>query len=429
MRNNKIFLLSLGCDKNTVDAELLLSNFIHNGFEVTKDLTQADLIIVNTCAFIESARVESIEAIFDSINNKKPNAKVIVTGCLSQRYKEELESEIPEIDGFFRLNETNKIMDLFNLTDHVDGDTRNLTTDNFAYLKISDGCNRNCSYCSIPLIRGKHRSRSISEIREEAQELENKGVKELILVAQDLTQYGTDLDEDISLIELLKILSDDFNFKWIRLLYLYPEGITDELLDLIDQKDNILPYFDIPIQHTSNKILKSMNRHISKEEIYKLISKIRSKFNNPIVRTTFIVGYPGETSEDFQELLNDLEQLKLDRFGCFGYSREEDTKAYNLPDQVSSKEIENRVEIFNQKSSELIRESNKKFINKTFPCLIEQIEDNNSYIGRLILDAPDIDFITYVNSNKNLEIGEIVPVKIRESLNFDYIGDFDESAK
>ncbi len=423
-----VYMLSLGCDKNTVDAQFILGDLVSAGLSVTDNIEDADLVIVNTCSFIEEARKESIEAIFDCINQKKEEATIIVTGCLAQQYKDELIEEIPEIDGFFKLNEQNEILNFLNLKQNS-LPNRYISGQPTAYLKISEGCNRNCTYCSIPLIRGKHKSILPEILFKQAQTLEDNGVKELILVAQDLTQYGTDLDNNINFNYLLNELASRFNFKWIRLLYLYPEGINNELIQIIKSHSNIIPYFDIPIQHTVDRILKKMNRFITKDQIKDLVKKLREEFNNSVIRSTVIVGFPTETEEEFEELKRDLQELKFDRLGAFSYSREEKTKAYEMQPQINENIKIKRVNEINQIQNELMSQRNQEFINNTYDCLIEEEIDKNNYIGRIYSDAPDIDSITYINSSKELAVGTFVPVKIRETLNYDLLGDLDEFAK
>lgn len=429
MNENTVYLYALGCDKNTVDAEYILGDLVNAGFKVVDDLDDASLIIVNTCCFIDKAKEESIAAIFESLNYKDSNnAKVIVTGCLSESYKEELIEEIPEIDGFFKLNESKDILDFLNKEKSQD-EKRFLTSNNYAYLKISEGCNRNCSYCSIPNIRGRHLSRNKEDIISEAKDLEKQGVKELILVAQDLTQYGSDLKNKINFTNLLKELVNETNFHWIRLLYLYPEGITSELIDLISENKNIVPYLDIPIQHTNDRILQSMGRWISRERIFNLVKELREKIPDIIIRSTVIVGYPGETEEEFKSLLNDLEELKIDRLGAFAYSREEGTKAFSMSDQIPEEVKEDRVNEVTQLQLELIRESNQKLLNKELDFLVEEKIDDFTYSGRVFADSPEIDCLTYINSNKELEVGSVVPVILRDNLDFELIGDLNESSK
>lgn len=425
-----VYLYSLGCDKNTVDGEVLLGNILKYDYKLTENIEEADLIIVNTCSFIESAKIESIQAIFESISSKKnENTKIIVTGCLSERYKEDLIKEIPEIDGFFKLNQTDEILELLNLDKIFDQNSRYLSNNTTAYLKIADGCNRNCSYCAIPIIRGKHKSKTIEDLRTELDNLEKNGIKELILVSQDLTQYGSDDKNLPNFDELLEIIARDYNFNWIRLLYLYPEGINQNLIDTINRYSNIIPYFDIPIQHTNNKILKEMGRFITKNKIKDKIKEIRDKIPNSVIRSTVIVGFPGESEAEFEELLEDLKDLQFDRLGAFSYSKEEGTKAYDMEDQIDEEVKENRKYKVNELQSKIMKQKNANFHGKTLDFLVEEKIDSNTYSGRIYSDAPDIDCITYVDTDKELEIGTIVPIKIVHSLDFDFIGDLDESTK
>lgn len=424
----KVYLHSLGCDKNTVDGEYLLGDLVENGFEITKDPNQADLIIVNTCCFIEEAKVESINAIFDLINyidyDKSP--KFVVSGCLVERYKDELIEEIPEVDLFAHFKETDKILALFDQEKEVEG-KRFLENNAYGYLKISEGCNRNCTYCAIPNIKGRHKSRAIEDILKEAKTLEENGTKELILIAQDLTQYGSDTDTDFA--SLLKEISENTSFEWIRLLYLYPEGINEELIKVIKESENIIPYFDIPIQHTNNRILKLMGRKISKKEIYNKIQLIRDNLPDSVIRSTVIVGFPSETEEEFNQLISDLKALKFDRLGAFKYSREEGTPAYLFEDQIDDKVKDKRLLEVNRVQNEIMKNSNKRFVDRILPAIIEEEIDSNTYSGRIYADSPDIDNIIYINSPKKLQIGELEFVKILSSLDYEFIGDLYEPTK
>lgn len=423
-----IYFHNLGCDKNTVNGEVLLGNLVENGFAVTQDPNKSDLIIINTCCFIDAAKEESIDAILTFVNQDfEKDPKIVVTGCMVERYKTELEEEIPEVDLFSVFNKPEDIIHLFFDTE-VNKGQRLLNNKPYSYLKISEGCDRNCTYCAIPNIKGRHRSFNIDEILAEAKRLNDNGVKELILIAQDITQYGKDLGKE-NLKLLLKKLSENFDFEWIRLLYVYPEGIDEELLNLIKESKNILPYFDMPIQHTNNRILKRMGRHITKEEIYKKVEMIRRILPDAVLRSTVIVGFPSETDEEFEELLTDLNNLKFDRLGAFKYSREEGTPAYDFEGQIDDETKEERINKVDQLQNKVMMERNKRFIGSIFPVIIEEEIDSQTYGGRIYADAPEIDNQTYIYSPRSLNIGDIEQVKLLSSLDYEFTGDLYESTK
>lgn len=419
-----IYLISLGCDKNTVDAEYMLGDLIREGFRVTEDPDDADLFIVNTCCFIDSAKEESVDAILSTLPYVEENgAKLIVTGCMAERYKKELEASIPEIDGFFGLKQTERILSLFDIEEKMEPRReRILEGSASAYLKISDGCDRSCTYCAIPGIRGKHVSRAPEDILREARTLEESGVKELILIAQDLTQYGSDKPSYGNFPKLLARLAKETHFPWIRLLYLYPEGITEELLDVIRTNANILPYFDIPVQHTRDTILRRMGRKITGSEIEARIGRIRDALPDAVVRTSIITGFPGETEADVEGLLSDMERIGFDRLGVFTYSREENTPAAEFEDQIDEEVKEARAARILEKQEEIAAKRNKRFENQTLPVLIETVEDGY-YEGRAYFDAPDIDGITYVETEEELSPGSFYPVKIVQTLGYESSGD------
>ncbi len=418
----KVYAYSLGCDKNEVDLEVLLGGLIKSGFEVVQAPDEADLIIVNTCCFIEEAKKESIDTLFEAIANKRDTAKVVVTGCMATRYADALKEQIPELDLVVPQDPREVILGLYDLEDSGEGD-RYTTGRASEFLKIAEGCSKNCSYCIIPKLKGPYRSFGKDELVQQAKDLKDKGVKELILVAQDLTPYGRDIGTDLS--SLLKEL-DNLNFSWIRLLYLYPEGISIELLKTIRESRTILPYFDIPIQHTSDKILKAMGRKTSKEKIFKLIETIREILPEAVIRSTVITGFPGETEEDFNELLEDLKELSLDRLGCFSYSREEDTPAYGFTGQIDEATKQARKGKIERLQSRIMRDRNGRFKDRVFDCLIEEKIDETTYEGRIYADTPEVDCVTYVDSEKNLKLGEFVKVKINDILDFELLGELYE---
>lgn len=438
----KIHITTLGCDKNTVDAQQMLGMLAENGYTIEPDPTQAEVIVVNTCCFIQAAKEESIEYILEYAGYKEngPCEILITAGCMAERYHQELAEEMPEIDGFLGVGHIDNIIDL--IKDIEGGNGRETLSGNIdrpyveempryiedntitAYLKISEGCDHHCTYCVIPKIRGRHRSRKPEAIYQEAAYLEKKGVKELIIIAQDITQYGNDLDGDINLAGLLTRLSEDFSFHWIRLLYMYPEGITEELLDVIAGHDNICHYFDIPIQHTEDKILKRMGRPVNKKHLFRQIGLIREKLPDAILRTAIITGFPGETEEDHEGLLASLRALKINRLGVFKYSQEEGTPAAEFPDQVDDAVMERRWnEIYGQQE-EITTEANETFVGKSLDVLIEEMEAPETYSGRTYGDAPEIDCMVFANSGEEiLDIGNFYKVKIIQTLDYDLIGD------
>ncbi|MCX7951787.1 MAG: 30S ribosomal protein S12 methylthiotransferase RimO [Clostridiales bacterium] len=440
----KVGMISLGCDKNRVDAETMLFELKNNGFEIVNNEKDADIIIVNTCGFIESAKTESIETILEMAQNKE-NGKckaVIATGCMAERYKEELINEMPELDAVVGtgnysnivdivnniLNGKNKIVKVGNIDYNLEYKERILTTPmHFAYVKIAEGCNNNCSYCIIPKLRGKFRSRNIDSIVNEVKDLANKGVKEIILVAQDTTMYGIDIYKRKALPELIKEIENVNGIEWIRIMYAYPEEITDELIETIKNCKKVCHYFDMPIQHISNNILKAMNRRTTKENILEKINKIKTSIPDAIIRTSLIVGFPGETEEDFNELVEFLKEFKLDRVGIFEYSQEEGTRAAEMENQIPSEVKLKRKEILMKIQSKINKEKNNSSVGKEFIVMVEGQVDNGTYVGRTYADAPEIDQLVYFKSTKKIKNGEFIKVKITKAYNYDLIGvDSDE---
>jgi ribosomal protein S12 methylthiotransferase len=401
----------------------------------TDNLYDADIAIVNSCTFIEDAKEESIDAVFDIVNLKKQGIidYIILTGCLSQRYEKELEKEIPEIDLFLGTTSFKDIdKHIFSLTkNHVTSpfidkaieEKRDyIETTHVGYMKISEGCNNNCTYCIIPKIKGNYRSRTIESLVDEAKEMSDNGVKELILIAQDTSLYGTDLYGDKKLHILLKEISKIEGIEWIRIHYMYPEGIYNELINEIKINKKVLNYFDIPLQHVSNKVLKRMNRKTSKENIEKLIKKIRREIDEAVIRTTFIVGFPGETEEDFNELKNFVENYKLERLGVFPYSKEENTPAYNLDGHLRKDEKNTRRDIILKSQKNISEDFCRSLIGKNFDVIVDDFVDEETFIGRTYMDSPEIDGAVYINSKEDIQIGEIVKVVITDSLEYDLIG-------
>jgi len=432
----KIGFISLGCSKNLVDTEMLIGLFEKNKYKIVNNPSEAEAIIINTCGFIESAKQEAIDTIFEMLEYKKQNCKyVIVMGCLVQRYKKELEKEIPEVDLFISIDEYDMIWEkinklisekkLENTSNKLEYLDRKITTGkNFAYLKIAEGCSNKCTYCAIPYIRGPFKSRKMEDILEEAEKLAETGIKEIIVIAQDTTKYGIDIYGEPKLPELLDRLCKIEEIEWIRFLYAYPETITDELLNIIKNNKKICKYFDIPIQHISDSVLKRMNRRSNGETIRSLITKIREEIPEAVLRTTLIVGFPGETKENFEELYEFVRKYKFDKLGCFAYSKEDGTPAARLKEQVHYKTKEARLNKIMSLQQDISKQSLEKNINKEFMCLIEgKTFDNKYYVGRTYMDVPDIDGIVYIKNNKPIKIGEFINIKITKVSDYDLIGE------
>lgn len=443
-----ITLVNLGCPKNLVDSEIILG-LLHNdiAFEVEEDVLQADVMLLNTCAFIKEAKEESIDLILELAQLKKDNPakKLVVIGCLVQRHLPELQNELPEVDLWVSLPEIPALPNLLKqlvITTTKKSHYAKIKPDNFlynhetprlritpahyAYIKIAEGCSNVCSFCAVPLIKGKYKSRKSDSILTEAQQLAQQGVKEINLIAQDTTNYGSDLKQENmgNLALLLEEICQITNLNWIRILYTHPAHITDALIKVIAQQEKICKYIDLPLQHIDNKILASMGRKADYNYIVRLINKLRESIPSVIIRSAFIVGYPGETEQQFQTLLQFIEETKFERLGIFKYSAEEGTKAYKLENQVSESIKEQRFHKAMQLQQEVAREVNKKFLNKNLDILVESdCEDNPDYmIGRSYADAPDVDGCVYVKNGTKLEIGDFVSVKIIDTLEYDLIG-------
>ncbi|MDK8282158.1 MAG: 30S ribosomal protein S12 methylthiotransferase RimO [Peptoniphilus lacrimalis] len=434
---NSVKIVTLGCSKNEVDSSCMMSILDKNRYSVENDPQKADIIIVNTCGFIDAAKEESIDTILQMAKYKETGSckKMILSGCLAQRYPEELLKEIPEADGIIGTGNISQINDILDRS--IDGE-RVIKVDNInspylqgikkekvnitEYVKISEGCNNNCSYCIIPKLRGKNRSRRIEDIYEEVSYLAKNGAREIILIAQNTTDYGIDLYGRYSLSKLIKEISKINDIKWIRVLYLYPDHFTDELISEFINNDKLVKYVDIPLQHYSDHVLKLMDRHTDKEHIKNLIEKLR-KIKGLVIRTTFIVGFPGESEEDFNILREFINTYKFDKLGVFTYSREESTKANNLNEQIDEDVKEYRRDIIMEDQLKISERLLEDKIGQVLQVLIEEKIEDNLYAGRSYLDSPDIDGVIYVNSNKNLSINSFINVKVTSSMEYDLIGD------
>ena len=447
----------LGCSKNLIDTEAIIGKFKENQYKIVNNEKDADIIVINTCGFIDSAKEEAINTILEMAEYKKKRCRyLIVIGCLVQRYYEDLIKALPEVDLFIKIDEYDhlweKIEDLIKRDGVKKSKTktstkileippmpmfkqkeflnRTITTgENYAYLKIGEGCSNRCTYCAIPYIRGPFVSRKQEDIIEEAKELAKKGIKELIIIAQDTTKYGIDIYGESKLAELLENLCKIKEIKWIRFLYSYPEGITDELIDVVAKNEKIAKYFDIPIQHISNRLLKRMNRKTSKEDIIELIKKIKTKIPNVTLRTSLIVGFPGETKEDFEELLEFVKWAKFDKLGVFMYSKEDGTPAAKLPNQIYGNTKKSRHNKIMEAQQKVSKELLERKIGKEYEVLIEDISfDRKYYIGRTMQDVPDIDGLVYIkNDNKELKndlINSFKICKIEDVDNYDLLANF-----
>ncbi len=460
----KVGFVSLGCSKNLIDTEVLIGLFKKNRFEIINDENKADVIVINTCGFIDSAKEEAINTILEMAEHKKDKCRyLIVMGCLVQRYYDELIKLLPEVDLFIKIEEYDKLWD--KVEDLLKRDVvakskkksskkitdipimpmptqeqflnRVVTTKkNYAYLKIGEGCSNRCTYCAIPYIRGPFVSRKKEDIIQEAKELAKQGIFELIVIAQDTTKYGVDLYGESKLAELLEELSKIEKIKWIRFLYAYPEGISDELIDVVAKNPKIAKYFDIPIQHISDSILKKMNRKTSKKQIQELMEKIRNKISNVVLRTSLLVGFPGETKEDFEELLAFLGQAKFDNLGAFMYSKEDGTPAAKLPNQIHGNTKKARYNKIMKAQQEIAKQNLEKRFSQEYEILIEDISfDGKYYIGRTIQEVPEIDGLVYIevdekaNLSKQSMIDHFVIGKITQISHYDLIAKMVEESK
>lgn len=430
----KLGIISLGCAKNLYDSEMILGILKRNDIEIVNNTKKADIILINTCGFIESAKEEAINTIFEMLELKKKfNKKIVVTGCLVERYLETLKEEIPEVDLFIPIRSYHEFGALFSnilnvkINDNALSPTMRLysTPKHWSYLRIADGCDNCCTYCAIPLIRKNHRSRQIDDILKEALDIANRGSKEIVLISQDTSRFGRDYTGRCLLPELLEKLAQMNKFDFIRFLYLYPDEIEDELLKVVNKYDSITPYFDVPIQHASSKILMSMNRRGNKEFLINLFKKIKNLIPNSILRTTLIVGFPGETDDDFNELKEFIQEIKFDRLGVFKYSPEEDTLSATFPNQVDEKIKEKRYQEIMKLQEKISYELSKEKIGSIQKVIVEGYDSNlNCLTGRSYAFAPDdIDGLIYIKTDKNHNVGEIIKVKIISNMIHDLIGE------
>jgi ribosomal protein S12 methylthiotransferase len=428
LKKDKVNIITLGCSKNMVDSEVLSGQLIANEIEAVHENTKKDhnIVIINTCGFIDKAKEESINTILDNVALKKKGKldKVFVTGCLSERYKANLEEEIPEVDAYFGTMELPLLLKKFeaDYKGELIGERLLSTPQHYAYMKISEGCNRTCSFCAIPLMRGQHVSRTIESIVNEAKSLVKRGVREVMLIAQELTYYGLDIYKKRELPTLLHALADIEGLEWIRLHYAYPSKFPLEIIQVMKERDNICKYLDMPLQHASNNMLKAMKRQITREEMEQLIGDIRTIIPDICLRTTLIAGFPGETKEDVEELKSFLEKMRFDRVGIFTYSHEEQTSAHDLIDDVSPEEKESRAQEIMEVQQEISLEKNQEKIGKTLKVLVDKKEAGR-YIGRTEFDSVEVDNEVIINSTTKLAIGEFVHVKITKAFDYDLEGD------
>lgn len=437
----KILFISLGCDKNLVDTEVMLGLLASRGYEMTDDETQADIIVINTCCFIHDAKEESIQNILEMAEYKKTGQvkALIVTGCLAERYRQEILDEIPEVDEVLGTTAYDRILDA--VDDALAGshrvvledinalplpETRRLVTTggHFAYLKIAEGCDKHCTYCIIPKIRGNFRSVPMERLIKETEELAEQGVKELILVAQETTLYGKDLYGEKSLYKLLKELCKISGIRWVRILYCYPEEITDELIRVMKEEPKICHYLDLPIQHANDTILKRMGRRTSKQELTDIIGKLRKEIPDICLRTTLITGFPGETQEQHEELMEFVDQMEFDRLGVFTYSPEEDTPASVMPDQIDEEVKEDRQAELMELQQDIAFENAQDMVGREVVAMIEgKVADENAYVGRTYRDAPNVDGLIFINTDEELLSGDFVKVRVTGAEDYDLIGE------
>lgn len=430
LKKNKVNVVTLGCAKNIFDSEVMMAQLKANKFEVEHEAKQDDseIVIINTCGFIDGAKEESVNTILRFAEAKREGQveKVYVTGCLSERYREDLAEEIPEVDAYFGTKELPKLLKTLkaDYKKELVGERLLTTPSHYAYFKIAEGCDRPCSFCAIPLMRGKHRSTPIEELVEGAKKLAAKGVKELILIAQDLTYYGLDLYKKRELAKLVNELSKVEGIEWIRLHYAYPSGFPMDVLDEIQENDKVCLYLDMPLQHGSSKILKAMRRGIDREKTTKLVNEIREKVPGIAIRTTLIVGYPGETEEDFQEMYDWVEEMRFERLGVFPYSHEENTHAYNFEDDVPAEVKHERAEEIMDLQSGISYDLNQERIGKTYKVLFDRVE-GDYFIGRTEFDSPDVDneVLVKMTDETFVRLGDFAMVKITSADHYDLYGE------
>lgn len=440
----KILFISLGCDKNLADTEFMLGKLEKKGYSFTDDEEEADLIIVNTCCFIHDAKEESIQTLLEMgrVKEQGKAKALIAAGCLAERYQDEIRREIPEVDAIVGTNAIDKIVEAVEKTLLKEegsqladingipayGEERIVTTGgHFAYLKIAEGCNKNCTYCIIPKVRGHYRSIPMEHLLKAAEELVAKGVKELILVAQETTLYGTDLYGEKMLPKLLKGLCEISGLYWIRILYCYPEEITDELIEVMKEEPKICHYLDIPIQHCSDGILKKMGRRTNERSLREMVGRLRREIPDICLRTTLITGFPGETKEDHERLMAFVDEMEFDRLGVFTYSQEEDTKAAEFPDQIAESLKEDRQAEIMELQQEIAFEKAEAMIGKEVLVMIEgKVADENAYVGRTYKDAPNVDGLIFINTDREFMTGDFVKIKVTGSYEYDLIGEMIE---
>lgn len=436
MSNKKVFIDTLGCPKNFNDSEFAAGILEENGYEIINSPEDADIIMVNTCGFINDAKKESIEHIFEMSERRKDGGKLVVSGCLSQRYSEELSKEIPEADCIIGVNQYSNLPEILSDIDnnhvaanscdldHLEKTVRKLSDNPYtATLKIAEGCNNTCTYCIIPVIRGKFRSKKMEDIIAEATELANAGCKELILIAQDVTYYGKDLYGKFALPELLRKLCKIDGIEWIRLMYCYDERITDELIQVMAEEEKICKYIDIPLQHASDNILKSMRRQTTRKSIKETLAKLKTAMPDIHVRTTLIVGFPGETEEDYDQLLELVESERFSRLGVFKYSQEENTVAAEMENQIDEDIKQIRFDGVMRRQMLISSELNQEKIGKVFDVIVDSMDEDGSFIGRTRFDAPEIDNSVIFTSKNKLQPGDIVKVKINDAFDYDIVGE------
>lgn len=437
----KILFISLGCDKNLVDTEVMLGMLASRGYEMTNDEQEADIIVINTCCFIHDAKEESIQNILEMAEYKKNGSAkaLIVTGCMAERYRQEILDEIPEVDEVLGTTAYDRILDAVDaalagqhevMTADLDAlplpETKRLVTTggHFAYLKIAEGCDKHCTYCIIPKIRGNFRSVPMERLLKEAQDLAEQGVKELILVAQETTLYGKDLYGEKSLPKLLRELCKISGIRWIRILYCYPEEITDELIQVMKEEPKICHYLDLPIQHANDTILKRMGRRTSKQELIDIVQKLRKEIPDICLRTTLITGFPGETQEQHEEVMEFIDTLEFDRLGAFTYSPEEDTPATTFEDQIDEEVKEDRQADIMELQQEIAFDKAEDMIGREVLVMIEgKVADENAYVGRTYRDAPNVDGLIFINTDVELISGDFAKVKVTGALDYDLIGE------
>ena len=437
----KILFISLGCDKNLVDTEVMLGMLASRGYEMTNDEQEADIIVINTCCFIHDAKEESIQNILDMAEYKKSGSAkaLIVTGCMAERYRQEILDEIPEVDEVLGTTAYDRILDAVDaalagqhevMTADLDAlplpETKRLVTTggHFAYLKIAEGCDKHCTYCIIPKIRGNFRSVPMERLLKEAQDLAEQGVKELILVAQETTLYGKDLYGEKSLPKLLRELCKISGIRWIRILYCYPEEITDELIQVMKEEPKICHYLDLPIQHANDTILKRMGRRTSKQELIDIVQKLRKEIPDICLRTTLITGFPGETQEQHEEVMEFIDTLEFDRLGAFTYSPEEDTPAATFENQIDEEVKEDRQADIMELQQEIAFDKAEDMIGREVLVMIEgKVADENAYVGRTYRDAPNVDGLIFINTDVELISGDFAKVKVTGALDYDLIGE------